>query len=397
MTEKRSFLLLQGPPGPLFFRLAEALRARGHDVTRINLSGGDRYDWPGKAIDYRGSFSAWPTFVDRIMRAHRITDLLLFGDCRPYHIKAHGIAELRTVRTFVLEEGYVRPHWMTLERDGVNARSLLSRDKEWIRREASRLQDEPELPGVTASVRRRARDAYWYYHHMVTGWLRYPHYRSHRSGSIIQEGLGWSWKLVREKSRTKATQRTLEQLGEARTFVFPLQLSGDFQVRTHSPFADMQGAANYVIESFAAHARHGDHLLIKKHPLDCNFFNWQRLIDRAAHRHGLVGRLHLVDGGDLETMLKTAAGLICVNSTSATLALAQGKPVCAIGSAIYAIEGLTHKGHLDSFWSAPRPPEPGLYDDFRRVLLDRCLIRGGLASESAVSNLIESLIVRIAA
>jgi capsular polysaccharide export protein len=381
----------------LFCRLAKALEARGHEVVRINLSGGDRYDWDGEAIDYRGSFSDWSTFVDRIMRKHRVTDLLLFGDCRPYHVKAHGVAKLRSVNTFVLEEGYVRPHWMTLEPDGVNAYSTLRRDKEWLRREAAHLLNEPMLPDVTASFRRRARDAYWHYHHVVTGRLRFPGYRSHRQGSIIHEGFGWLWRLFRQKSRAMEAQRTLEQLRDTRTFVFPLQLSGDFQVRTHSPFADMQGAATYVVESFARHAPAHTHLLIKRHPLDCSFYDWGRLCTRLAASHGLVGRMHLVDGGDLETMLESAAGLVCVNSTSATLALARGIAVCTVGEAIYDMEGLTHQGHLDTFWEAPTAPESGLFDAFRKVLLDRCMVRGGLASESAMNTLVSSILKRLGA
>jgi len=396
-VSKRSFLLLQGPPGPLFYRLGAALAERGHQVCRVNLGGGDLLDWPEGAIDYRGSFSEWPTFVDRLMRERGITDLLLFGDCRPYHVKAHGIAKIRGIRTFVLEEGYLRPHWMTLELDGVNARSPLKRSKDWLFSEAARLPNEPELPAVTASFKRRARDSYWYYHHVVTGKVRYPHYRSHRPGSIIVEGFGWLWRLWNEKKWQRQASATIERLAGAKLFLFPLQLSGDFQIRSHSPFADMPGAAAYVVESFALHAPKDTHLLFKKHPLDCSFFDWRRFVARLARKHGLEGRLHFIDGGDLEKMTATAHGLVCVNSTSATLALAQGTPVCAIGEAIYKVEGLTHAGHLDSFWSAPRPPERGLYDAFRRVLLDRCLVRGGLASESAVSTLMQSMLERMKA
>jgi capsular polysaccharide export protein len=86
---------------------------------------------------------------------------------------------------------------------------------------------------------------------------------------------------------------------------------------------------------------------------------------------------------------------VCVNSTSATLALSHDTPVCTIGEAIYDIEGLTHQDHLDQFWSAPTPPEPDLYPAFRRVLAERCLVRGGLASESAVSLLIDSVVKRL--
>jgi capsular polysaccharide export protein len=156
----------------------------------------------------------------------------------------------------------------------------------------------------------------------------------------------------------------------------------------------MQSAASYVIESFAAHASHDAHLLLKSHPLDSSFYNWRKLVRRHAEQLGLTGRLHFIDGGDLEELVKIAQGLVCVNSTSATLALAAGTPVCTIGEAIYDMPGLTHQEHLDRFWSSPTSPEPGLYPAFRRVLVDRCLVRGGLASESAVTTLIESILDR---
>jgi capsular polysaccharide export protein len=381
----------------LFIRLGAALEARGHAVCRVNLGGGDHLDWRKGALDYRGSFGDWPTFVDRLLRERGITDLILYGDCRPYHVKAHGIANLRGVRTFVLEEGYLRPHWMTFERDGVNARSSLKRSKDWIFSQAERLPPEPESPPITASFKRRARDSYWYYHHVVIGKIRYPHYQTHRPGSIIKEGFGWLWRLANETRRTRAAAKVLDQLGGKKVFLFPLQLSGDFQIRSHSPFANMPGAAAYVIESFAHHAPSDTNLLLKKHPLDCSFFDWDGFVRRISRQRGIEGRVHFVDGGDLEEMASTAHGLVCVNSTSATLALAQNRPVCAIGEAIYKMEGLTHSGHLDGFWSDPRPPEPGLYNAFRRVLLDRCLVRGGLASESAVSTLLESMLERIEA
>jgi capsular polysaccharide export protein len=392
---ERAFLFLQGPPGPLFRQLGAAIVERGFPVYRINLSGGDARDWPDATTNFRGRFSEWPVFFDKFLREHRITDLVLFGDCRPYHVSAHGLARSRDVRTHVLEEGYLRPHWMTLEPEGVNARSRLSRDKRWFREEALRLGPEPNLPPVTASFRRRARDSYWHYHRVVVGRLTFPHYRSHRSGSIIVEGFGWLWKFARERRQRERTEKVLQILSGEPLFVLPLQLSGDFQIRAHSPFPDMQSAASYAIESFAAYAPAGMHLLLKAHPLDCSFYNWPRFVREHASRLGLEGRLHYVDGGDLDKMIRGARGLVCVNSTSATLALAQDTPVCAIGEAIYDMPGLTHQGHLDTFWTNPTPPERGLYPAFRRVLVDRCLVRGGLASESAVTTLVESMTERL--
>ena len=395
INAERSFLFLQGPPGPFLRMLAQEIEARGTRVHRINLSGGDRLDWPHGAVDFLDTFSEWPAFFDRFLREHAITDLLLYGDCRPYHLSAHGIAAVRGVRTHVLEEGYLRPDWMTLELEGVNARSTLSRDKKWFLAEARRLPPEPDLPQITASFPRRARDSYWYYHNVVIGRLRYRHYRSHRSGSIIMEGFGWLWKFLGAKHKRRAAAAVLDALAGKPTFVMPLQLSGDYQIRTHSSFPDMQSAAAYTISSFAANAPADTHLLLKAHPLDCSFFNWPRFVARQAQRRGLKGRLHFVDGGDLDEMVRNARGLVCVNSTSATLALANGTPVCTLGEAIYDIAGLTHQRHLDSFWFDPTPPEPGLYPAFRRVLVDRCMVRGGLASESAVTTLVENIADRL--
>jgi len=171
----------------------------------ICLTGrGTDNDFGIRANTEGGRFSEWPVFFDKFLRENRITDLLLYGDCRPYHLSAHGVAALRDVRIHVLEEGYLRPHWMTLEPEGVNARSTLSRDKSWFFNEARLLPAEPDLPPVTASFRRRARDSYWHYHHVLTGRLSYPHYRSHRAHSILKEGFGWLWKFWREKKAAEA-------------------------------------------------------------------------------------------------------------------------------------------------------------------------------------------------
>ena len=393
----RSFLFLQGPPGPLFRLLSDSMRSHGIKVERINICAGDDVDWPGEAARFRGRFRDWPVFLDDFLRTHGITDILLFGDCRPYHASARRVAALRSIRTHVLEEGYLRPHWMTLELEGVNGYSRLRRDKAWFVDEAKRLPAEPQLKPITAAFRRRVRDTAFYYTALHIKSLAYPHYRSHRPDAPAAEAIGWIWKYLSGGQRARRAERTLAGLGDSPFFLLPLQLSGDYQIRSHSPFPDMQSAAAYVMESFAGHALADAHLLIKAHPLDSSLFGWGRFIRARAKRLGIADRVHFIDGGDLEDLAKATSGMICVNSTSATLALAEDRPVCVLGDAIYRIPGLTFEGHIDDFWENPGRPEPGLYDDFRRVLVDRCLIRGGLASESAVATLVENMTEKLSA
>jgi capsular polysaccharide export protein len=209
------------------------------------------------------------------------------------------------------------------------------------------------------------------------------------------EAAGWCFKYLLRDARQRQTEAVLRGLTGKSFFLFPLQLSGDYQIRNHSPFPDMRAAAAYVMESFARHAPKDAHLLIKAHPFDTSLLNWRGFIGRSARRLGICGRVHFIDGGSLEQLAADTSGMVCVNSTSATLALAAGSPVCALGDAIYNVSGLTFARHLDEFWPNPIPPEPGLYGAFRRVLVDRCLVRGGIASESAVKTLIESMLMRL--
>ncbi len=393
MTD-RQFLFLQGPPGPLFRLLGDRMAAQGVGVHRINLSGGDCYDWNDGAENYRGSFADWPGWLDRFIVDRGITDLMLFGDCRPYHVSAHRIASSRDVDIHVLEEGYIRPHWMTLERSGVNGNSTLPADPEWFLATARGLPDLPVRP-VTASFGRRVHDSYWHYHHVFTRRFAYPHYRTHRPGSLLIDSLGWLRRLARRNAWEKDAQTAVASLQGRPFFLLPLQLSADYQIRAHSAFADMASACDYVIESFARNAPSATQLLIKVHPLDSSFYPWRRHIARQALRHNAAERVHFIDGGDLNALAVAALGMVCVNSTSATLSLAAGKPVCALGDAIYKLPGLTHQGHPDAFWRNPIAPDPALYKAFQRVLLDRCLVSGGLASESAVATLIDSIMARL--
>ena len=392
---RREFLFLQGPPGPFFRELAAALVEHGCGVHRINLSGGDRYDWPDAATNYRGRMRNWPMFLDRFLRAHGITDMVLFGDCRPMHQAALRMAQLRGVHIHVYEEGYIRPDWMTLERDGVNGHSPMERDPDKLLAEARNLPPIPQLPTITAEFKRRARDSYWHYHHVVTGRWQFPFYRTHRQGSIILDGIGWLWRLSTRARRQRQAVETLAAIAGREFFIFPLQLTGDYQIRHHSPFGSMWVAVDYVLESFARFAPPDTVLLVKEHPLDSGYTNWRSCLMGRARRLGIQGRVYHIDGGELDELCATAKGMVCVNSTSATLALEAGTPVAVLGDAIYDIKGITHRGGLDSFWAHPTAPDAELYAAFKRVLHAKCLVRGGLASASATAILVRNSVARL--
>jgi capsular polysaccharide export protein len=392
---RRTFVFLQGPPGPFFWMLAQRLVDEGHRVHRINFNGGDRASWRGPATDYQGTAEDWPRFFDSYVAEHHITDLVLFGDCRPLHRAAHGMATLRKLRIHVLEEGYIRPDWMTLELDGVNGNSTLSRDPKWYFAEASELPPLPSFPPVPSSFERRAREAFAYYAQSILQFWRFPHYRSHRPQFALLEMYGWLWRLASRRKARQRTEAVLETLGDKPYFAFPLQLNSDHQIRTHSPFGSMKVALEYVIESFARAAPPEAQLLIKEHPLDNGLINWRRLVFAEAEARGVADRVLLLEEGDIAQIVSRARGVVTINSTTGTLALSAGVPVAVLGQAVYHIAGITHQGPLDTFWRSPRAPKPELYDAFCRVLLKRCLIRGGFLSDEGLGLLVDGAVQRL--
>jgi capsular polysaccharide export protein len=398
MTEPaRTFLFLQGPHGSYFARLGGALAARGHRVFRINLCGGDRHDWPGPATNYRGTSRNWPTFFDDFIVDHEVTDLVLFGDCRPAHSSAHGMAQLRGVRVHVVEEGYLRPDFMTLEEGGVNGHSPMPRDPNWFRAEAARLPDMPVLPPVPSSFRRRVSETV---RHLLATAIQkplFPFYRNHRPLSSATEGLGWLLRSAMGGMERWRSEQAMARLGDKPFFLLPLQLNSDYQIRVHSPFGDMRAALRFIIKSFAKAAPPHVHLLVKRHPLDAGLVPWRRITRALARSYGVAERVHYISDGDIADVLPPSLGAVMVNSTAGTLALNLGKPVAVLGHAVYDIAGVVHQGPLDAFWAEPQPPEPALWSAVRRVIIDRSLVRGSFLSEEGLAMLVENAIPRLTA
>jgi len=397
-ARRRTVLLLQGLMGPLFRRLGEGLIAAGHDVHKVNFNGGDRAFWRlPNGIDYRGTLADWPDAFTALLKQLGITDVVLFGDCRDHHMPAIRICRDLAVPVHVFEEGYIRPDWVTLELGGVNGHSSLPRDPAWYREMAATLPPVPPHAQVPSSFRRRALEGLAYNVADVLSRWYYPGWSNHRPWHPVVEGMGWIRKLRRRKQREESAAMLMARLTASLDayFLFPLQLDSDAQIRLHSPFAGIADALRLVIGSFAAHAPAGTRLVVKEHPLDNGVRDWRQVTADMAALFGVEDRVDYLAWGDIVAVTRGARGVVTINSTSGTFALAEGLPVVVLGHAVYDIEDITYQRGIDAFWTDPVPPSVETFAAFRRVLIERCLIPGGFFSEEALDKVVRHAVARL--
>ena len=379
-------LLLQGPMGPFFRKLDLYLRLKGALTYRICLNGGDRF-FAGKdnRIDYGGKTADWRVFLTNFCSENRIEAIVLYGDCRFYHRVAADVAARSGIHIFVFEEGYVRPNFITLEKNGVNAHSALPRNSDFYRGLNIKPADAKNSRPLKYSYYRWALFTIVYFICMQLWRHRYPHNKHHRNTDIGLE-IGYGMRNALRKIGFALTERRFFKAftnGMSKKYYFvPLQVQYDFQITRHSTFGSMQAFIHTVMTSFTRHAPSDTKLVFKHHPMDRGRPLFYRYIREQAERLGVSDRVYTVHDVHLPTCLKNAIGTITINSTVGIASLFHGTPTIVLGEALYDIEGLTCKGlPLDHFWSKHKAPNRRLFRKFRNYLIKKTQLNGSFYSE----------------
>ncbi|MBO4369279.1 MAG: capsular biosynthesis protein [Desulfovibrio sp.] len=399
----RTFLFLQGPLSYFFYRLGEALQAKGHRVLRVQLCGGDVSFWPSKsAFAWRGPSWQWPQWISSLMQENAVTDLVLIGDWRPLHQEAVLLAKLRGIRVWVYEEGYLRPGFVTLEEGGVNASSQLPNTPEGILARAKELAHESFFSASCAPNPMRGRVLCTIWHHIGNFflWPFFFHYKTHRPYCVGRELLGHIPRLfLRQARRRESIGVFREVVKRVDPFYFmPLQLDSDSQIRRHSPFTGVLDSLSVVITNFAAFAPKNSFLLIKNHPLDNGLINYRRYIRSMGAASGCASRLRFVESVNNKNVLDFCQAVVLCNSTLGLTALQRGRAVYCLGSSIYAMPGLAvakNEMALADFWCNPRPPSMDLLHAFLLVLRHDALVPGNFYSKQGIDEAIAGSFIRM--
>ncbi len=394
----RRFLFLQGPHGPFFKRLARILRAAGAEVWRVGFNAGDAAFWPdrGSYIAYQDPPCAWPDRFRDIVTEKGITDIVLYGDTRRIHADAVDVARDLGLTVHVLEEGYLRPYWITYERDGSNGNSaLMDLSIPQMRQMLADAElDIPEAPAHWGDMRHHVFYGAVYHGFLLLANRAYRNFRPHRAQSVMEEFRLYLKRLLLMPflwaDRVVATQRIKH--GGFPYHLALLQLEHDSSFQSHSPFATMTEFLEVVIDGFARGAPTHHHLVFKAHPLEDGRAPLRREIKRLAAEHDAGDRVHYVRGGKLAQLLDHARSAVTVNSTAAQQALWRGLPLKAFGQAVYAKPEFVSTQPLTDFFARPARPDARAYRDYRHFLLETSQIAGGFYSARGRRQLLRQIV-----
>jgi Capsule polysaccharide export protein len=366
----KNVVLLQGPLGPFFSRLADCFLKKGIQAHRIHFNGGDAfYSHSGQRINYTGTPEEWRTFLTSYIIKHQIDTLFCYGDCRFYHKIAREICQQYQLSIWIFEEGYLRPDFITLEKEGTNANSAWFDNREHF----AVLPKQPrQVAAIGSTFLARAIYATCYYNAMLFRQRQFPHYLHHRSHSVPGEAWAWiksGWIKLTSQRRDKRLVENL-QAHAGNLFLVPLQVADDFQVREHSPYNSIGDFIEELILSFAKHAEPQQLLLFKHHPMDRGHVNYQALITKVSTQAGVIDRVFYGHELPLPTLYPLCRGVITINSTVGLSALRRNVPTLTLGEALYDIPDVTSQCSLDDFWKAPSPVDAEKVSQLRHFLLN---------------------------
>lgn len=381
-VQGKSILLLQGPMGTFFRDLKRFFTAHGATVYTICFNMGDYlFADSHNRIIFKAGKNEWQGFITNLYDSKRIDKIFLFGNCRFYHKIAISVAKEHGIEVFVFEEGYIRPNFITLERDGVNGDSLLPRIPEFYKTyPASQLENSPE-EAVNNNYMRRGFYATAYYLSMYFFRFAFPHYEHHRDPSPYKEALYGVRNMYRKylySIKEKHIPALLSHQFKKQFYFVPLQTGTDFQLTEYSPYSDIGSFIKKVLTSFSRHAPQDKFIAFKHHPMERGMSTYTSHIQSVARKLGILERVLIFFDVHLPTCLKNAIGTITINSTVGISSLFHGTPTITLGTAIYDIHGLTCKDmDLDQFWTEHSSPDRDLFHRYRKYLISETQLNGG--------------------
>lgn len=373
-------LLLQGPIGPFFRRLQRELEREGASVTRVLFNAGDELYGPRRnRIRFTGGAGEWEAWLrDRLARTP--PDMIVYFGCkRPAHRIAARLAQEFGIEAFSIEEGYIRPGYITCERLGNN--------------DLSPLKGLLPPPGAQfgPSTRLRLGSSFvavcWWgmTYYLWRSWFSKASDRPLFHRQVLgpwKDTVYWvkrSLKTIFMRFPEYPAIRRLRKRFAKNYFLVPLQTPGDSQMREAARGWTLERLIEGVLDSFARKRSVGM-VVFKFHPLDGDTRERRAFIMRTAARLGVAERVLALHSGSIARLCIDSDGMIIVNSTSGVSAIHHGVPLLMLGDGVFRNGELVMCGDgeesIDDFFDRRRVAPADLRRSYLRFLRDNAMVPG---------------------
>ena len=372
-------LMLQGPVGPFFKKLHTYLTQQDCDVWRICFNTGDCFFSSAQnKIFFDGSSEEWHQWLTALLSKRNFDIIILFGSERPIHKTARLLAKTFGIRVIALEEGYIRPGFITVEEGGNNSCSPIA-------------QQIPEVVYSTFNSRKNVQDfegsAYQGLYSAIYYALRGLHKQEHpelrhRNVTLMKEAFYWLCNGYKRFFRIDTDTRIIQNLLNAwqkKYYIVALQVASDCNLKDAALNWNTQRLITETIESFARSAPRDTRLVFKIHPRERGRNTYIKDISKLALKYEIERYVDVIDTGSMGLLSKHCAGMITINSTSGLSAIFHGVPLLVIGKSLYSNPSLATcafgNPDFDTFWSsnwvAPKEVRHSYIAWIKRIALKR--------------------------
>ena len=160
-----------------------------------------------------------------LIKREGITDILYYGDRRPYHQVAAEVAREIGISSYVYEFGYLRPNWLTLERNGMSRWSHFPNDPKEILRIGAQFPAPDLSERYPSSIAVELTHEIFYTLTSYFFHLAYPFYNADRYYNPLVEYLTGIPKQLVAPRRAREAQEFVRQTDANQTTLFPLSIT----------------------------------------------------------------------------------------------------------------------------------------------------------------------------
>tara|TARA_Y200000002_G_C22636101_1_gene644719 strand:+ start:225 stop:1457 length:1233 start_codon:yes stop_codon:yes gene_type:complete len=384
-------LFLFGPIGTFFARLSNFLERNDVRTYKVLFPLHEYGFHKSRIIKYSDSTRFFKDFLSKTIIKYKVKHIFMYGNVVIPHRQALDLVkELNkkgdNIKTHIFELGYIRPNFVTIESSGVNYSSRFILDKDFYSKKVP-YKNYP-VPKKNKLRIKKLWKAITFINHCFKNYqiVEFEHKLQPKPSFLWFQIKGFLLKYYFRVMEHSIKKKCLEKNP---FFIVILQVSSDSQIKIGSKIKNNKKFIYKVIKDFARAKLENINLVIKHHPRDRGYTNYNNEIKQFAKEFGITKNVFYIHDYFLSTIFTNprCKGTVLINSTVGYQSLYHSKPVKALGITPYNLDGLSYQKSLTSFFINPKKVDQLLFNKFYKYILENSQINGNFDGYFPFSDL----------